>query len=161
MEVRCGVLDPARLRPSDEGETESSESSSSDENGDSSSSSSCGGGEEDVISVADSEEDVRTVSPKRNGIDTARVEGGVVSTGVIGGGETSVPQPECPSQTSAANQDSKGPVGVPARGPGVLYRCRVLHGVGSTFLVLSCPNLLYIPAVKNHTIVSGARGDGR
>lgn len=184
MEVRCGVLDPARLRSSDEEETESSESSSSecgsedssDESGDSSSSSSRRGGEGDVVSVADSEEDLASVadseggtkSSKRNGTDTARVEGGVVSTEVIardeldgGGGKTSVPKPKCPTQTLAANQDPPWPVGVPSRGPAVLYRCRVLHGVGSTFLVLSCPNLLYIPAVKNHAIVSGARGDNR
>lgn len=49
------------------------------------------------------------------------------------------------------------PEGVPTRGPAVLYWCRVLHGVGSSFLVLSCPNVAYVRAVLNHSIVQGAR----
>ena len=53
------------------------------------------------------------------------------------------------------------PAGIPARGPAVLYRCRVLHDEGSTFLVISCPNIGYVSAVMNHEIVKGARRDDR
>lgn len=53
------------------------------------------------------------------------------------------------------------PVGIPTRGPAVLYRCRVLHGVGSSFLVLSCPNIDYIRAVLKHSIVQSARREDR
>lgn len=53
------------------------------------------------------------------------------------------------------------PAGIPARGPVVLYRCRVLHDEGSIFLVISCPNIGYVSAVRNHAIVKGARRDNR
>lgn len=65
-----------------------------------------------------------------------------------------------PKGTRAARHPGV-PAGIPARGPAVLYRCRVLHGDGSTFLVLSCPNVAYIPAVRDHAIVRGARGKDR
>ncbi|CAM9740640.1 unnamed protein product, partial [Choristocarpus tenellus] len=43
-------------------------------------------------------------------------------------------------------------VGVPYRGPVVLYRCQVKHGAGASFLVLCCPNVSYIKAVKDHSL---------
>lgn len=64
------------------------------------------------------------------------------------------------SEDVAARQPAV-PAGIPARGPAVLYRCRVLHDEGSTFLVISCPNIGYVSAVRNHAIVKGARRDNR
>lgn len=64
-------------------------------------------------------------------------------------------------QKGKAARDPAVPAGIPARGPAVLYRCKVFHGAGSTFLVLSCPNVAYVAAVRNHAIVRGARGNER
>lgn len=51
--------------------------------------------------------------------------------------------------------------GIPAHGPIVVYHCRIPYGGGSTFLVLSCPNIGYVQAVLNHSMVQNARRDKR
>eukprot|EP00752_Nemacystus_decipiens_P002879 g2679.t1 len=137
MEVRCGVVDPARGGPvekaisvdshSSEDSSSSSSSSSSSEESSGSDEESNGTGSSEEISGSDEESDG------------------------TGSSEDSSDEEEAP-------RASLVPAGIPARGPAVLYRCRVLYGEGTTFLVLSCPNVSYIPAVRAHAIVREARG---
>eukprot|EP00903_Cladosiphon_okamuranus_P017423 g16047.t1 len=134
MEVRCGVVDPARRGPAEEVRSVDS-SSSGESSGDSSSSSSSSSSEEE--GSGSDEESSDDSGSSDDGSDE---------------GETSARVVNLTARTAAV------PAGVPARGPAVLYRCRVLYGAGSTFLVLSCPNVSYVPAVRDHAIVRGARG---
>ena len=76
------------------------------------------------------------------------------------GGEPST-GPEAGGPDGAVARESAVPAGIPARGPAVLYCCKVLHDEGSTFLVISCPNIDYVSAVGNHAIIRGARRDKR
>lgn len=150
MEVRCGVVDPARVGlakkaiPVDSSSEDSSSRSSSSGGSNSSSeesSSSDAESSDDSSSSEDDGDEGKTLGQK-NGRSNA-----------------TAPAPACPAAVTA--RAPAAPAGIPARGPAVLYRCRVLHGTGSTFLVLSCPNVAYVPAVRDHAIVRGARGKDR
>ncbi|CAM9707102.1 unnamed protein product [Ectocarpus fasciculatus] len=206
MEVRCGLVDPARAQSSkdvvtvDSSSCESSSSSSSSSSGESSSaeSSSAESSSEESSSEESSSGDDDDDSASEESGDAGQggkgeEQGGKQKCGSSGGGSrgdggdervpksaaatnTLTPAPRGEKRAVAnggganANPGAghlKGaraarhpgiPAGIPARGPAVLYRCRVLHGDGSTFLVLSCPNVAYIPAVRDHAIVRGARG---
>ncbi|CAM9267280.1 unnamed protein product [Ectocarpus sp. 12 AP-2014] len=189
MEVRCGVVDPARAQSSttvvtvdssscessssSSGEENSSEESSSGDDDDDSSNDECGGeghgekgeeqggkqkhrrsgggsrgGDDDMVSNKRSAAGTNSLTPAPRGEKKAAANGG----GAIANPGAGHPK------GARADRHPEIPAGIPARGPAVLYRCRVLHGEGSTFLVLSCPNAAYVPAVRDHAIVRGARG---
>ena len=183
MEVRCGVVDPTRLRPSDGRGTESSDSDSS-ESEESSSSSSSGSDDSDGTSDdsdgssddSDGSSDDSDGSSDDSGDSSSNgshggVEGDSVSVESVEiieldehgeqGEPADISKTDVPSQIPAASRDPAVPVGVPSKEPIVFFRCRVLHGDGPVFLVLSCPNISYVAAVKNHAIISGARDDNR
>ncbi|CBJ31015.1 conserved unknown protein [Ectocarpus siliculosus] len=195
MEVRCGVVDPARSQSSkkvvtvDSSSRESSSSSSSDEESSSEESSS-----EESSSGDDDNDSSNDESGGEGHREKVKEQGGKQKHdrsdgGSRGGGDDIVsnkrradgadsltPAPRGENKATAngdgaianpgaghpkgarADRHPEIPAGIPARGPAVLYRCRVLHGEGSTFLVLSCPNVAYVPAVRDHAIVRGARG---
>lgn len=151
MEVRCGVVDPARVGLAKKAisvDSSSSEEDSSSSSGSSSSEESSGSDDEkssgDSGSGEDDRDEITAAGQKKKGRS-----------------DTGAPPPARPSSDVAAARPTAAPAGIPARGPAVLYRCRVLHGAGSTFLVLSCPNVAYVPAVRDHAIVRGARGKDR
>lgn len=172
MEVRCGLVDPARSDLSKTAISVESSSSSVDSSSSEESSSSEGSGSSDdessESSSSNSGEDTKqgagtsarngrgiTVAEKRSAPDRKNI-GSIPLRAVVGPqGEASI----IPKGVAARN--TAIPVGIPARGPAVLYRCKVLHGLGSTFLVLSCPNVAYVAAVRDHSIVTGARGKER
>lgn len=100
-------------------------------------------------------------SEKRQNATTATPSGTKpMQTPVKRQGNTSIGSEADRSEDVTARQPAV-PAGIPARGPVVIYRCRVLHDEGSIFLVISCPNTGYVSAVRNHAIVKGARRDNR
>ncbi|CAM9952977.1 unnamed protein product, partial [Ectocarpus sp. 8 AP-2014] len=198
MEVRCGVVDPARSQSSkmvvtvdssssesssSSGEESSSEESSSEES--SSEESSSGDDDDDSSNDESGGEGHREKGEEQGGKQKHGKSGGgscgdcddmVSNKRSAAGADSLTPAPRGEKKAAAngggaianpgaghpkgarADRHPETPAGIPARGPAVLYRCRVLHGEGSTFLVLSCPNVAYVPAVRDHAIVRGARG---
>ena len=136
MEVRCGVVDPARR-----------------------------GSAKSAISVDSSSSEDSSSSASSSSSSSSEESGGsnVESSDGSGSSDDGSDEEQAPRQRNEMSNASAPlvPAGVPARGAAVLYRCRVLYGEGSTFLVLSCPNVAYVPAVRDHAIVRGARGKDR
>lgn len=185
MEVRCGVVDPSRAGLSKEvisvdssssdgsGSSEDSssnqDSSSSDDGSDGSGSEGGdvggerrgkGSGSSGSSGSSEGNEEVRGRTSARQKVASPIPAGGV-KTSMPGRKKGTSTSRQGEHRTNATLRHTAVPVGIPARGPAVLYRCKMLHGDGATFLVLSCPNVAYISAVRNHAIVRGARGKDR